>query len=395
MRYDWLDFLRGIAALWMIEVHVVDVALHPRWYNTWWFPWLSLTHGFVAVAFLFCAGGAFAITFERKITAFRRRERPLWDYLAKLGLLLILGYWLHLPAFSLERTLHATPEELRRLADCDILQSIAASSLLALAIGILTRRSSIYQSIYALLSIGFAVLTPWVWGSELFRAFPFAVGAYIAPQPWSKFPLFPFAAYFFAGAVLVPLLRDRSNRTVCLIAGGSIALTLVLMVVGFSSPKQWWHSSPEHVGFRTAGTLSALAALKCWSERIRSWKLRSFIRLAGQQSLWIYVFHLLIVYGSVGGHGLSALLGKSLDPAECCLLLAAVTLVTCSSAWGWAMSKAAMPEVVRIVVSAVVVIAIVTFLVLPSRYAALLSVTDESVPPGAIVQAVVNSDPLR
>jgi len=395
MRYDWLDSLRGIAALWMIEVHVVDVALNPRWYNTWWFPWLSLTHGFVAVAFLFCAGGAFAITLERKLTAYRRWERPLWDYLAKLGLLLILGYWLHLPAFSLERTLHASPDELRRLADCDILQTIAACSLLALAIGMFTRRSSIYRSIYALLCIVFAALTPWVWESELFRALPFVVGAYIAPQPLSKFPLFPFAAYFFAGAVLVPFLRDRSNRTVCLIFGGSIALTLILMVIGFSSPKQWWHSSPEHVEFRIAGTLAALAALQCGSERIRSWKLRSFLRLAGQQSLWIYVFHLLIVYGSVGGHRFSALLGKSLDPAACGLLYAAVTLVTCLSARGWAMLKAAMPEVVRIVVIAVIVIAIVIFLVLPSRYAALLSVTDESVPPGVIVQAVVGSDPLR
>jgi uncharacterized membrane protein len=395
VRYDWLDYLRGIAALWMIEVHVVDVALHPRWQSAWWFPWLSLTHGFVAVAFLFCAGGAFAITLERKLAAYRRWERTLWDYLAKLGLLLVIGYWLHLPGFSLERTLHATQEELRRLADCDILQCIAASSSLALAIGIATERARLYQSIYAVLTVAIASLTPWVWEQRLDETLPLFLGAYIAPQPLSKFPLFPFAAYFFAGAVAVPLIRSWSRRAVWWLLLGTKVAAAGLLAVRFSSPKQWWHTSPEHVGFRLAGTIALLAALILGAERIGRWRLSSVLRLAGQQSLWIYVFHLLIVYGSVGGRGLSSIVGGTLDPAACTLLIGAVGLVTLASAWGWAQLKRTMPSVVRVVVGVVVAIGAMIFLLLPSRYAALLSAEDGSAQLGGVAPVAARSDLLR
>lgn len=395
VRYDWLDYLRGIAALWMIEVHVVDVALDPRWHTAWWFPWLSLTHGFVAVAFLFCAGGAFAITLERKLAAYRRWERPLWDYLAKLGLLLVLGYWLHLPGFSLERTLHATQDELRRLADCDILQCIAASSLLALAIGITTERAPLYRSIYAVLTAAIASLTPWVWEQHLDEKLPLFLGAFVAPQPVSKFPLFPFAAYFFAGAVAVPLIRSCSRRALWWLLVGSTVAAAGLLAVGFSSPKQWWHTSPGHVGFRLAGTVVLLTALILGAERIARLRVRSILRLAGQQSLWIYVFHLILVYGSVGGHGLSSLVGGALGPAACTLLIGAIGLVTLASAWGWAHLKRTMPSVVRVVVGVVVAIGAMMFLLLPSRYAALLSAMDGSVQLGGAAPVAARSDLLR
>ncbi|RMF34213.1 MAG: DUF1624 domain-containing protein [Chlorobiota bacterium] len=395
MRYDWLDYLRGIAALWMIEVHVVDVALHPRWHSAWWFPWLGLTHGFVAVAFLFCAGGAFAITLERKHAAYRRWERPLWNYLAKLGLLLVLGYWLHLPGFSLERTVHATQEELRRLADCDILQCIAASSLLALTIGIATERARLYRSIYAVLTVAIASLTPWVWEQRLDETLPLFLGAYIAPQPLSKFPLFPFAAYFFSGAVAVPLIRSWSQRAVWWLLIWSVVAAAGLLAVGFSSPKQWWHTSPEHVSFRLAGTVALLAVLILGAEHIDRWHMSSVLRLAGQQSLWIYVFHLLIVYGSVGGRGLSSIVGGTLDPAACTLLIGAVGLVTLASAWGWAQLKLAMPSIVRVVVGAVVAIGTLIFLFLPARYAALLSAEGGSAQLGGVAPVAARSDLLR
>lgn len=395
MRYDWLDYLRGIAALWMIEVHVVDVALHPHWLGAWWFPWLSLTHGFVAVAFLFCAGGAFAITLERKHAAYRHWQRPLWIYLAKLGLLLVIGYWLHLPAFSLERTVDATEQELRHLADCDILQCIAASSLLALAIGIATERAPLYRSIYVVLTVAIAAFTPWIWELQLYKQLPLFLGAYVAPQPLSKFPLFPFAAYFFAGAVVVPFIRSWSRQALWWLFVGNTVTAVGLLAVGFSSPKQWWHSSPEHVGFRLAGTVALLAALTLGADRITRIRASSILRLAGQQSLWLYVFHLLLVYGSVGGKGLSSIVGGWLDPAECLLLVAAVSLITLASAWGWAQIKRTMPSVVRVVVGAVVGIGALIFLLLPSRYADLLSAEDGSVRRDGAVPVAERSGPPR
>ncbi|MCX8050328.1 MAG: DUF1624 domain-containing protein [Chlorobi bacterium] len=391
MRYRWLDYLRGIAALWMIEVHVVDVALGPQWHSSWWFPWLSLTHGFVAVAFLFCAGGALAITLERKLDAYRRLERPLWDYLGRLGLLLVIGYWLHLPAFSLERTLRATPEELVRLADCDILQTIAYSSLVALAIALLIPRPNWYRNVFALTTAACALLTPLVWELRLDTTLPLFVGALVAPQPVSKFPLVPFAAYFFAGAWIVPLLRDRSRRVLWIVAFACAALAIATAAIGFSSPKQWWNSSPMHVVFRLSGTVAVLAFLMLASERLEAFRAHRVILLAGQQSLWVYVFHLLLVYGSVGGKGLSSAIGHSFGPVETALLVIAIATITLATTWGWAYLKRSMPDVVRTVVVAVVIVAAVTFVLLPARLAALLS-TGESARRDGAAPVAVRSD---
>lgn len=377
MRYRWLDYLRGIAALWMIEVHVVDVVLDRQWQQAWWFPWLSITHGFVAVAFLFCAGGAFALTLEQKLDAYRRGERPLWNYLAKLGLLLLLGYWLHLPGFSLERTLQATAQEWRQLADCDILQTIAYTSLLALILALLFPRPTVHRNVYVLLTATFALLTPWVWEHQLYTQLPVFIGALIAPQPVSKFPLFPFAAYFFAGTIAIPLFRERTAQQMAGIVAIATAGAFVTLTIGMSSPTEWWHISPLHVLFRLSGTGALLGVLYLADAWIARRRFSTLLLLAGQQSLWIYVVHLLLVYGSVGGKGLSAVVGRTLSPATTFLLIIGIGVATMASAWGWAELKRTMPAVVRTVTITAVAIGVLTFLILPARLAELLTTGEE------------------
>jgi hypothetical protein len=394
MRYHWLDYLRGIAALWMIEVHVVDIALDPVWMHAWWFPWLSLTHGFVAVTFLFCAGGAFTITLERKIEAYSRFEQPLWQYLGKLGLLLLIGYWLHLPAFSLERTLHATPAELVRLADCDILQTIAYSSILALTVALTVPIIPVARTIYGLFAVVVAVLTPIVWEQQWYASLPLFAGALIAPQPISKFPLFPFAAYFFAGAWIVPVLRRCSNRWLSVVFITCVGLAVVLAAIGFSSPKQWWHSSPEHVLFRLSSIVAACTVLIRFEHRLERIRASAMLLVAGRQSLWIYVFHLLIVYGLIGGKGLQTLIARQPGPEATALLFLLVAALTLLTAHIWASLKRDMPHVIRVVVIAVVAIGVAVFVVLPSRYAQLLS-RDAVVRQDAVAIGEVCSDPRR
>ncbi|MCS7301874.1 MAG: acyltransferase [Bacteroidota bacterium] len=377
-RYSWLDYLRGIAAIWMIEVHVTDIALASNWHSAWWYPWLNLSHGFVAVAFLFCAGGAFALTLERKVAAYRQLARPLWEYLGKLALLLVIGYWLHLPAFSLERTLQASAEELRRLADCDILQTIAYSSLAALGIGMLIHSERWRFGIYAALSVVFAVLTPWIWQTQLYEQLPLFLGALIAPPPQSKFPLFPFAAYFFAGAWIVPLLRNLTTTALSSIGIACLLTAGGTMTIGLASPASWWYSSPLHVLFRLSGTVCTLVVLILAEPVMQRFRWRKILLIAGQQSLWIYVFHLLIVYGSVGGKGLATMVDNQLSYPGAFLVFIGVGAVSLASAWGWSVLKDIMPQVVRTTVAAAVGIGILTFLFLPARYAELLT-TVESV----------------
>ena len=58
-RLAFIDILRGIAVVWMIETHVVDVCLAPLWKVGSLYHLIYISNGFVAVGFDFGAGAGF------------------------------------------------------------------------------------------------------------------------------------------------------------------------------------------------------------------------------------------------------------------------------------------------------------------------------------------------
>ena len=104
-RYLFIDLLRFGAAFFMIQGHVFDALLstqiksHPLFYVHDFF------HGFIAPAFLFASGVAYGAS-----TMKRWEEHVAWGKRVRgrvqrfVGLIAI-GYALHLPFFSLRKTL--------------------------------------------------------------------------------------------------------------------------------------------------------------------------------------------------------------------------------------------------------------------------------------------------
>ena len=65
-RLLYIDYLRGLAVIVMIEVHVVNAFLIRETRAEWWFVIVNYINGLVAPSFLFITGFAFIIVSERK-----------------------------------------------------------------------------------------------------------------------------------------------------------------------------------------------------------------------------------------------------------------------------------------------------------------------------------------
>ena len=135
-RELYLDAFRGLMALVMVQGHVMDTLLTRAALAEPWYVWQQMLHGSTAPGFLFASG--FVAGLPRaplSLHAGLRRARRL---LFVLG----VGYYLHLPYFSLWKTLGAsTGAERASLFACDALQVIAATQLFVLLLQWIAGRS--------------------------------------------------------------------------------------------------------------------------------------------------------------------------------------------------------------------------------------------------------------
>ncbi|HLB00719.1 MAG TPA: heparan-alpha-glucosaminide N-acetyltransferase domain-containing protein, partial [Bacteroidota bacterium] len=65
-RYPFIDVLRGLAVVLMIETHTVNALLAPGGADGAFGSVLTFFNGLVAPAFLFCAGLGFAVALWRR-----------------------------------------------------------------------------------------------------------------------------------------------------------------------------------------------------------------------------------------------------------------------------------------------------------------------------------------
>lgn len=286
-RYIFIDVLRGIAVLWMIQVHVTNVFLDPALRTGWVFNLLNLSNGFVAPAFIFCAGGGLWIALDRKGDAFLKFDKSFWRYLRRLALVLFWGYALHFPVFVYGSLTSLSAEQWSTGLQIDVLHTIVFSSLLAVAAFFIVRNSRRISVAMTLAAVLVSCTT------VLFYTHPAS----------SPFPIFPWSAYLFAGIGVVGWFMQSTNKnrsaTILIIIGMVVpALVFLIKDAPFTSPwsELWWQTSPGSQLFRLSGIAVAFGALFKLENRLPSTSTGRLLQFMGQESLFLYVSHLLLVY---------------------------------------------------------------------------------------------------
>ena len=295
-RLTYLDWLRGVAGIIMLQGHAFQSFLKPDLRGGAAYMLSQFLGGMPPAIFLFLTGITLAFlmhSFERKgiskrdrITGTLRRA----GYLFGIAMLLRLQLWL----FS-------WPSPWTNLLKVDILNcmgfGIALMSVLALF------STAERARIGTALGLLIAVLSPLVTQLD-WTGVPWLVKAYLAPD-YNYFGFFPWAAYLAfgvgAGSMIRLLKREHYDRAMqwCALLGiAAILAARYFANLPFSiyAKSEFWLDSPAQVIIKLGVTLVILAMAYVWTQYAAApgW---SWVRQFGTTSLLVYWVHIELVYG--------------------------------------------------------------------------------------------------
>lgn len=298
-RFLHLDYYRAIIILLMIQGHSLRALLLKDYQYSGWFKIHEFVHSVVAPGFLFLSGFLFYHSIKNKTSK---------DFFIKgyhyIGIIFI-GYFLHLPFLSLEKIvkLWGTGIE-NRFLNIDILQAIGYSLIFSLLAWVYLRKF-------------FFLLTFLIIGFNIFHAYyNFIPGnfffSFFFDGNLSQFPLFPWSLYFFLGIIASKYLK-KFNIYVFLASIGLIFFP-------------FYSSFKLELVFSDIGKVFFLLSLTHLIPDFNLTAVKKFL-IASRESLFLYVSHIMIVYGSVLALGLSFYFRERLSMFQYVLVFASLVIL--------------------------------------------------------------------
>ncbi len=320
MRVAYIDWVRGFACLMMFQTHCYDSWLGGAARASGFFKLSQLGGTLPAPLFLFLAGVSCALVTDRLRQKGMKANEIARTTILRGGEVFLLALLFRLQEFLLGMG-HAPWTDLLRV---DILNAIGLSLMMTgLACRIaavggtddvsrLRRRSiGIAVAIAAVIAIVTPLLwTTWQphWRAWWLESYINGVHTFGTPQPW-LFPIFPWAAFAFAGLAAGFLLQTdwaREKETAAMVLAGVGGVVLVALGIWLDArPVQlyavhdFWHTSPNFFLARTGVVMVILFAGYAWCRwGAGQWGFSPLIEL-GKSSLLVYWVHIEFVYGGL------------------------------------------------------------------------------------------------
>jgi hypothetical protein len=339
----------------MIQVHVTNRIIDPALKSHWFFFYpLNLSNGFVAPAFIFCAGAGLYIALSRKGLRYLEFGKEFWVYLRRLAYILVWAYMLHVPAYSLSKVMAMSAAERFTWLQNDVLQTIVYGSLIALGIFFVVRNVQRAVPIWGVAALLVFTCTAFVWRWLAVAELPELITLPLRYQPPTNFPLLPWIGYLFAGAFVGGWFFSSPNKE--RLARWFVGVGLVAPLVIFPlkwlttwSPwaKHWWLNSPGVHAFRVGGVLAAFGVLYLIEDKLKESRIGKLLQVAGQESLFMYISHLLVVYGKLGPKLIEALGIGNANYLTILVVWVCLTVPLLGVMWVWHWYKTAYPRLAQ------------------------------------------------
>lgn len=303
MRRTYIDWLRGLAVVVMIEAHTFDswTALSERASTAYWI--IQVIAGSGAPIFLFLAGVSVSLASGGQVrrgvdprTASRVMQRRGWQIFG-LALLFRIQAWLVSPGATLYGILKV-----------DILNIMGPAIVLSAFVWGRMRGSWPRLAALAGIAIGFTLLTPLVRASSWMAVLPDPLEWYF--RPWAgrtTFTLFPWAGFVLAGAavgVLIDRTRDAAQEARLNLWLGLGGLAIAAAAFGASylpSPypqSSFWTSAPTFFFLRVGLLIASIGGAYLWMRRPTAHHYSPLLQF-GRTSLFVYWIHVELVYGFI------------------------------------------------------------------------------------------------
>jgi uncharacterized membrane protein len=298
-RRRYLDWLRGVAVLIMVEAHT---------FNAWTAPsersdlyrLLMVVGGFGAPAFLFLAGIAMPLAIAGRMRkgldaadALKLARRRAWQIFG-------LAFLFRFQSWVISRGPALT------LLKVDILNILGLSMLAAAMLYGLARTRAARIALFVVAAAAVAAVAPAVRASTAIASWPDPLEWYF--QPWigrSSFTLSPWPAFLFAGVAVGEWLEGMRTAAAERRATWQLgAIGASLVAAGYAATffppvydnNTLWTVAPSFFGLRLGVLLIALPVALTWALRRSG---HSVVEEFGVSSLFVYWIHVEMVYGIV------------------------------------------------------------------------------------------------
>jgi uncharacterized membrane protein len=295
-RLLFLDWVRGLAAVVMLQGHVFDSFLRKDLRDGGASTWSQFAGGMPPAVFLFLLGVTFAFLMdsqERKgldgasrwLAALRRS-----GYLFAAAFAFRLQLW----AFSFDKS---PGTDLLRV---DILNCMGMALLVLSVMAIFRTRERI--RLCAVLGLAIAAAAPVVSGLD-WSGVPEILKNYLAPDhlyfgffPWASFVAFGMSA----GSILRVLNPEDMPAAMQWFGWGGVAVAFTAWTLSFVNPSPYansdfWLNSPALTLIKLGAVLILIAFAWVWN--LQAAGSRSWIRQFGVTSLLVYWVHVELIYG--------------------------------------------------------------------------------------------------
>jgi uncharacterized membrane protein len=314
-RLAYIDWMRGLAVLLMFQTHCYASWLTPEARKTSLFMWSQLGGTLPAPLFVFLAGVSFALVTDRMRAKGAGRNEVARTTIRRGAEIFGMGLLFRVQEYALGYPGSPWTDLLR----VDVLNILGLSMMLMgvlcwLVGGAEAARARTRNAFAALAAAALiALLTPPLWTTHRPRWLPWFLESYIngvhifkEPQPW-LFPLFPWAAFAFAGlAVGFLIFSDYTKKKEVLVftalgGAGILAYALALwfdaLPVKLYAVYDFWHTSPNFFLARFGILLFILFLTYAWCRWGLAQKGFSPVIQLGNTSLLVYWVHIEFVYG--------------------------------------------------------------------------------------------------
>jgi uncharacterized membrane protein len=314
-RRTYLDVLRGVAVLIMIEAHIIDSWTRVADRRSRAFGESLILGGFGAPLFLFLAGIAVAMSAGSK-------ARRTGDSAAAVRAVQRRGLEIFLLAFVFRfQSFVLSHSPAWAMLKVDILNIMGPSIVLAATLWGLFRTARARIIAFAVATVAIVWATPGIRNAEGLAVLSDSLEGYLRPIPnLTNFTLFPWMAFLTAGALVGVILdaarspeADRRVNVGFGVAG--LAIAFAAYKASFL-PALWvrssfWTTSSSFFFMRLGLIIAALGAAWLWEQRPSAGRRWSPLQVLGRSSLFIYWIHVELVYGliSLRLHGAFTLRG--------------------------------------------------------------------------------------
>jgi uncharacterized membrane protein len=303
MRRTYLDVLRGVAVLVMIEAHVIDSWTRAADRGTRAFGKSLILGGFGAPLFLFLAGVAVAMSAGSK-------TRRTGDTTSAMRAVQKRGLQIFLLAFVFRfQALVLSHGAAWTLLKVDILNVMGLAIVGAATIWGLAGTTRARLAAFAVVTAAVVWLAPAVRAFHALGALPDSIEGYLRPIPGlTNFTFFPWVAFLAAGAglgVLLDLARtaDADRRLNLWLLAGGMAVAFLSYRASFLAPldprSSFWTTSASFFFIRLGLMTAAIGVAYLWEQRPTAGRRWSPLQVLGRSSLFIYWIHVEMVYGLI------------------------------------------------------------------------------------------------